>query len=73
MINTLTSVKKISSLLFHRQLIIKQQLDEVNLEKAIAQEGFLDFVIENDIVDSRAFMIESTTLLHLKYIDINIL
>lgn len=62
--------KKLASLLLHRKLITKQQLDEVNLEKAIAKEGFLDFVIENGIVDSRSFMIESATLLRLQYIDL---
>ena len=62
--------KKLASLLLHRKLITKEQLDEVNLKKAIATEGFLDFIIESGIVNSRAFMIESATLLRLQYIDL---
>ncbi len=32
--------KKLASLLLHRKLITKEQLAEVNHEKAIAKEGF---------------------------------
>ncbi|MGQ4004810.1 ATPase, T2SS/T4P/T4SS family [Francisellaceae bacterium CB52] len=65
--------KKLASLLLHIKLITKEQLAEVNLEKAIAKEGFLDFVIEHGIVNSRAFMVESATLLRLQYIDLTVI
>ena len=71
MVNNPHICKKLASLLFHRKLITKEQLDEVNLEKAIAKEGFLDFVIEHGIVDSRSFMIDSATLLRFQYIDLS--
>ena len=65
--------KKLASLLLHRKLITKDQLKEVSFNKAIEKEGFLDFIIENGMVNSRAFMIESATLLRLQYIDLTVI
>ncbi|AIT10163.1 general secretion pathway protein GspE [Candidatus Francisella endociliophora] len=70
MINNPHICKKLASLLLHRKLITKEQLEEVSLDSSLAKEGFLDYVIDHGIVDSQAFMIEAATLLRLQYIDL---
>lgn len=70
MINNSNICKKLASLLLHRKLITMKQLEEVSADPSIAKEGFLDYIVENKIVDSRSFMIESATLLRLQYIDL---
>ncbi|ALB01671.1 general secretion pathway protein GspE [Francisella persica ATCC VR-331] len=62
--------KKLASLLLHRKLITKQQLEEISHDKYLAKQGFLEYLIENEIIDSKSFMIESATLLRLQYIDL---
>ncbi|PLQ43912.1 type IV-A pilus assembly ATPase PilB [Francisella tularensis subsp. holarctica] len=62
--------KKLASLLLHRKLIIKQQLEEISHDKSLAKQDFLEYLIENEIVDNKSFMIESATLLRLQYIDL---
>ncbi|MED7788283.1 type IV-A pilus assembly ATPase PilB [Francisella sp. 19X1-34] len=62
--------KKLASLLLHRKLITRQQLEEISLDVSLAKEGFLNYVIENDFVNSKDFMIHSATLLRLQYIDL---
>lgn len=62
--------KKLASLLLHRKLITKQQLEEISHDKSLAKQDFLEYLIENEIVDSKSFMIESATLLRLQYIDL---
>lgn len=62
--------KKLASLLLHRKLITKQQLEEISHDKSLAKQGFLEYLIENEIIDSKSFMIESATLLRLQYIDL---
>ena len=62
--------KKLTSLLLHRKLITKQQLEEISHDKSLAKQGFLEYLIENEIIDSKSFMIESATLLRLQYIDL---
>ncbi|WP_150467713.1 type IV-A pilus assembly ATPase PilB [Francisella sp. SYW-9] len=62
--------KKLASLLLHRKLITRQQLNEISLDVSLAKEGFLNYIIENDFVSSRDFMIQSATLLRLQYIDL---
>ncbi|BCD90140.1 hypothetical protein fh0823_02790 [Francisella halioticida] len=70
MINNPHIDKKLASLLLHRKLIIMQQLEEVGLDASLAKEGFLNYIIENEFVNSKDFMIESATLLRLQYIDL---
>ncbi|ABU61353.1 type IV-A pilus assembly ATPase PilB [Francisella tularensis] len=62
--------KKLASLLLHRKLITKQQLEEISHDKSLAKQDFLEYLIENEIVDNKSFMIESATLLRLQYIDL---
>ncbi|APC91865.1 MULTISPECIES: type IV-A pilus assembly ATPase PilB [Francisella] len=62
--------KKLASLLLHRKLITKQQLEEISHDKSLAKQDFLEYLIENEIIDSKSFMIESATLLRLQYIDL---
>ena len=62
--------KKLASLLLHCKLITKQQLEEISHDKSLAKQGFLEYLIENEIIDSKSFMIESATLLRLQYIDL---
>ncbi|MFV9925123.1 MAG: type IV-A pilus assembly ATPase PilB [Francisella endosymbiont of Hyalomma scupense] len=62
--------KKLASLLLHRKLITKQQLEEISHDKSLAKQGFLEYLIENEIIGSKSFMIESATLLRLQYIDL---
>ena len=62
--------KKLASLLLHRKLITKQQLEEISHDKSLAKQGFLEYLIENEIIDSKSFMIEAATLLRLQYIDL---
>ena len=70
MINNPDIDKKLASLLSHRKLITKQQLEEISLDVSLAKKGFLNYVIENEYVNSKDFMIESATLLRLQYIDL---
>jgi type IV pilus assembly protein PilB len=62
--------KKLASLLLHRKLITRQQLEEISLDISLAKEGFLNYIIENEFVSSKDFMIHSATLLRLQYIDL---
>ncbi|QIW09909.1 type IV-A pilus assembly ATPase PilB [Francisella sp. LA112445] len=62
--------KKLASLLLHRKLITRQQLEEISLDVSLAKEGFLNYIIENEFVSSKDFMIQSATLLRLQYIDL---
>ncbi|AJI53454.1 type IV-A pilus assembly ATPase PilB [Francisella philomiragia] len=62
--------KKLASLLLHRKLITRQQLEEISLDKSLAKQDFLDYLIDHELIDSRSFMIESATLLRLQYIDL---
>lgn len=62
--------KKLASLLLHRKLITKQQLEEISHDKSLAKQDFLEYLIENEIVDNKSFMIESATVLRLQYIDL---
>lgn len=70
MINNPHINKKLASLLLHRKLITKQQLEEISLDVSLTKESFLDYVIENEYVNGKDFMIESATLLRLQYIDL---
>ena len=70
MINNPHIDKKLASLLLHRKLITKQQLEEISLDVSLTKEGFLNYVIENEYVNSKDFMIESAALLRLQYIDL---
>ncbi|QIV94736.1 type IV-A pilus assembly ATPase PilB [Allofrancisella frigidaquae] len=70
MINNPQICKKLASLLLHRKLITKEKLEEVSLEKDLGKTGFLSYLIEHEIVNSRDFMFESATLLRLQYIDL---
>ena len=47
-----------------------KQLEEISHDKSLAKQAFLEYLIENDIIDSKSFMIESATLLRLQYIDL---
>ncbi|AXA34071.1 type IV-A pilus assembly ATPase PilB [Francisella adeliensis] len=71
MVNNPHICKKLASLLLHRKLITKEQLEEVSLDKAIVKEGFLNYIVDHEIIDSKKFMIESATLLRLQYIDLS--
>lgn len=70
MINNPHINKKLASLLLHRKLITKEQLQEVNLDPSLAKEGFLNYIFDRGIVDGKSFMIEAATLLRLQYIDL---
>ncbi|AEI36541.1 type IV-A pilus assembly ATPase PilB [Francisella salina] len=62
--------KKLASLLLHRKLITREQLEEISLDKSLAKQDLLDYLIDHELVDSKSFMIESATLLRLQYIDL---
>lgn len=71
MVNNPHICRKLASLLLHRKLITPEQLENVSQDKAIAKQGFLSYIIDHEIIDSRKFMIESATLLRLQYIDLS--
>ena len=71
MINNPNICKKLISLLLHRKLIKKDQLEEISHDPSLAKEDFLTYVIDNGIVNSHDFMVESATLLRLQYIDLS--
>ena len=71
MINYSNIDAKLASLLLYRKLITKDQLLEISHDKDVNRDNFLSHIIDNKIIDGRRFMIESSTVLRLQYLDMS--
>ena len=71
MINYSNIDTKLASLLLYRKLITKEQLLEISHNKDVNKNNFLSHIIDNKIIDGRKFMIESSTILRLQYLDMS--
>ena len=71
MLNNAGICKKTSSFLLNKKLITIKQLQEINQEPDLEKIGFINYLVENDYIDSTKFMLEISKFLHLQCIDLD--
>jgi len=65
------SVKKLVSFLVSRKMISNKKMADVIKNEDAKKEGVFNYLVNNNLIDSRNFMLEAARLLRLKYIDLN--